>query len=165
MKIKLSISFVFFTFIFLACFGVKIDKTDAGSAVLKSVIKSTIKSAKEKAKSIDRKVFEKLEKAKSIRDKKVSEKLMKKNLKKGSGDGLSAGVVSSSTLTRELFRCDRFDRGAIASENLNIRKEANLKSPRLGVIKKGTRVCVRKRSGDYRFTQFGWVSGRYLIDD
>jgi len=103
--------------------------------------------------------------------KKTAQKQSKKSLmdrrvlqKESNSDTLMMGTAAAAPHgLKKIFQCNNSDRYARSSANVNVRGSGSLNGTKLGTLKKGTRFCVRRRNGDYFATQYGWVSGRYLI--
>lgn len=55
--------------------------------------------------------------------------------------------------------------GTITASELNIRKEANDKSASVGVYKKGAKVSILEKSGDWGRTDKGWINLKYVNMD
>jgi hypothetical protein len=140
-SVKKTLCFVFLC-LFLGCHGLPVKESWASGKILKHILK---KSKKQGIKSTEE-VLKKLEQARTRnRD-------IKNGLLLGSPHGL-----------KHLFQCNNSDRFARASTRVNVRETGSLKGTRIGTLDKGRRVCVRQRNNDYFYTQYGWVSGRYLI--
>ncbi len=141
-SVKKTLCFVLLC-LFLGCHGLPVEESSASGIFLKHIIKKSKKTGNFKR---TEEVRKRLEQART----------RNRNIKNGLLLGSPHGL-------KRLFQCNNSDRFARASTRVNVRETGSLKGTRIGTLDKGRRVCVRQRNNDYFYTQYGWVSGRYLI--